>query len=162
MRLRRNIMTRVITAPEPIGDLGFKVYLAGAIDMGKAINWQAYIIQSLSLYDGLVLLNPRRDKFTDDTLDEQITWELHAMDTANLILMWFPKEAKAPISFFETGLYMGSGKLVLGAEHGFYRRRNLEMTSERYSVPLWSTLEETAEEVIKRYEAVVNHGEPIR
>jgi hypothetical protein len=135
-------MAYTITAPEELTVDGFKVYLAGAIDMGKAVDWQSYVINALSDLTHLVLFNPRREQFTPDTLDEQITWELEAMTTADLIMMWFPAEALAPIALFETGLYLNSGKLIVGAEKGFYRRRNLEFTCGYYGIQLLSNLDE--------------------
>ncbi len=134
-------MVKVVTAIDSVDVPGFKVFLAGAIDMGNAVDWQSKVIDILSPHDEMVLINPRRPNFTADTLDEQIHWELHALEIADAILMWFPREAKAPISFFETGLYLQSGKLVLGAEIGFYRRRNLEITAERYSVEIAPTIQ---------------------
>lgn len=144
-------MAKVITAPESIEVSGYKAYLAGGIDMGLAQNWQAKVIQALQEYDDLVLLNPRRARFDENTLDEQIRWELEAMEAANLILMWFPNDAKAPIALLETGLYLQSGKLLLGAEASFYRRRNLEITAERYGVKLWPHLNDLIKEVVYLY-----------
>ncbi len=140
-------MSTVITAPEPIDASGFRVYLAGAIDMGRAVTWQAQVIAMLADRPGLVLLNPRRDHFDADTLDEQIRWELDALDAADVILMWFPADANAPISLLETGLYLRSGKLLIGAEPGYERRRNLEITTERYGVPLWPQLHDLVEQL---------------
>ncbi len=53
----------------------------------------------------IVLLNPRRAYFDESTLDKQIHWELVAMEAADLLLMWFPRDAKTPIALLETGLY---------------------------------------------------------
>jgi hypothetical protein len=128
-------MTTVVTAPETTRAEGFKVYLAGAIDMGAAVDWQAQVIEALNDLPSLILFNPRRAHFTPDMETEQIEWELNAMDAADLIFLWFPKDARAPVSLFEAGLFMDSGKLLIGAEHGFYRRRNLELTCPRHGVP---------------------------
>src|SRR5688572_7370281 len=100
-------MTRVITAPDLIipDEMPNRVFLAGAIDMGAAVDWQSQMIEHLQGWENLTLLNPRRVEFTPDTLDEQIRWELKALDGAHRIFLWFPKDAKAPISFFEAGLY---------------------------------------------------------
>lgn len=136
------MMAITIIAPESLDEKGFKVYLAGAIDMGKAVDWQAQVIEALSDVSNLVLFNPRRKQFTPDTMDEQIKWELEAMARADLIMMWFPAEALAPIALFETGLYMNSGKLLIGAEQGFYRRRNLELTCRYYDIPLFARLDQ--------------------
>jgi hypothetical protein len=137
-------MTKPVTAPEiyiPQTEVNHKIFLAGAIDMGAAVDWQAWVIDQLKAVEHLVIFNPRRVNFTPDTLDEQIVWELEALEMVNTIFMWFPKGAKAPISFFEAGLYWKSGKLLVGAEPGFYRRRNLELTAERYSLPLHASLQ---------------------
>lgn len=137
----------VITAPTlPLSPFSFPVhsiFLAGAIDMGAAVDWQAQVIDALQGIRCL-LFNPRRAvPFTPDMLDEQILWELNALDSADTVLMWFPANSKAPVAMFETGLFFHSKKLVLGAEEGFYRRRNLELTAKHYGVPLHNSLEET-------------------
>lgn len=142
-------MTTVVTAPETTRIDGFKVYLAGAIDMGAAVDWQAQVIAALADIPDLVLFNPRRAQFTPGMETEQILWELDAFDTVNLILLWFPKDAKAPISFFEAGLFMDSGKMIIGAQRGFYRRRNLELTCQRHGVPLYHALGDMIE-VVRR------------
>lgn len=137
-------MAKVITAPErydPKSSPGWSVFLAGAIDMGTAVNWQQYVIDALQSHPDIVLLNPRRMQFTADTLDEQIQWELDALERVDMVFLWFPAESKAPISFFEAGLYWRSGKLLVGAEPGFYRRRNLEIAGYEYFVHLHASLE---------------------
>lgn len=136
------MMANVITAPQAMRDTQYSVFLAGAIDMGMAVNWQSQVIEALVDQPTITLVNPRREHFTPDTLDEQIHWELDALERVHRIFMWFPREAAAPISFLEAGLYMKSGKLLIGAEPGFYRRRNLEITCARYSVILWDNVEE--------------------
>lgn len=132
----------LITAPERFENLVWKhsVFLAGAIDMGAAVDWQAEVIKALTPHK-ITVVNPRRAKFDETTLDEQILWELEALEDVNRIFMWFPKDAKAPISFFESGLYLRSHKMIIGAELGFYRRRNLELTTRRYGVKLHESIE---------------------
>lgn len=137
----------VITAPERVPETGYKVYLAGAIDMGEADNWQERVIARLKNIDNLVLVNPRRAHFTSDTELEQIAWELDAMEAADLIMLWLPAASKAPISLLELGLYARSGKLRVGAEIGFYRMMNVALTASRYGVPLCYKLEELIDDL---------------
>lgn len=136
---------QITVAPEPFSsdDDMLSVYLAGAIDMGAAVDWQAYVIKRLS-DTPIRILNPRRDTpFTPDMLDEQIRWELDAMDRADWILMWFPKDSKAPVALFESGLFWADEtKFIVGAEQGFYRRRNLELTANHIMRPLYASIEE--------------------
>lgn len=127
-------MVKVTVAPNVTPfDSGYQVFLAGAIDMGKAVDWQAQVIDMLQDCRNMSIYNPRRkEAFTPDMLDEQIKWELKRLDAADRIFMWFPRESLAPISFFEAGLFWNSDKLIVGAEQGFYRRRNLEITMQHY------------------------------
>lgn len=134
-------MAQVITAPDLIPPHTTTVFLAGAIDMGEAENWQLNVIQAFAADESFTLVNPRRERFTDDMEDEQILWELAALEQAHYIIMWFPKDAEAPVSFLELGLYLRSGKLFLGVENGFYRQRNIELTAERYEIPVFYKLE---------------------
>lgn len=147
-------MTTVITAPDHFSETSqlrkyHKAFLAGAIDMGAAVDWQAQTIELLDGHD-LLLFNPRRAAFTPDTLDEQINWELKHLELADTVFMWFPKDAKAPVAMFETGLFMQSGKLAVGADPEFYRRRNLELTCEHYKVDLYASLGATIAALLKR------------
>lgn len=151
-------MTTVITAPENVDIYGYRVFLAGAIDMGAAEDWRSEVILKMEHQASMVIMNPRRTEFTADTLDEQIKWELDALEKADVILMWLPSNSKAPISLFEAGLYWESGKLVIGAGTEFYRRRNLEITAHRYGVGLYDVLGVAAREVLNRYENWVWRG----
>lgn len=139
-------MSIVVTAPERFlttNPTTWKVFLAGAIDMGAAVDWQAEAIKRLSGYQNVALFNPRRKAFTSDTLDEQIVWELNALRDCDTVFMWLPKDSKAPISLFEAGLYWNSGKLCIGADPEFYRRRNLEITGKFYGVHVYHSLDGT-------------------
>lgn len=157
------IWATVITAPEPFNPSEhggkFSFFLAGAIDMGAAVNWQAQVIQHFERTD-CVIINPRRKRdFRPDDMDEQILWELDALEKVDAILMWFPKDAKAPISFFESGIYLRHPKLLIGAEEGFYRRRNLELTTHRYGVNLFWTLSDEIEAMGDR---IQEHNQRLR
>lgn len=144
-------MAQVVIAPNRYPQEGFKVYLAGAIDMGDAVNWQQEVIAQFADTEGIILLNPRRSEFTDAMEQSQIEWELEAMENADLILMWFPKASEAPISLLEMGLYLRSGKLLIGVEDGYYRQKNIELTTRRYNVPVFYTLNELIHQVKIRF-----------
>jgi hypothetical protein len=148
-------MTIVVTAPESwAGAPGvLRLYLAGAIDQGSAPDWQADVIDAFGNRPGLVVLNPRRTSFDASALDEQIRWELDALAVADLILMWFPAGTSAPVSLLEAGLYMRSGKLVVGVEAAYERRRNVELTVQRHGVPLYGTLDELVQHALAAYTA---------
>lgn len=144
--------TRIYTAPDNawIGKQGFRVFLAGAIDMGKAVNWQQYVTDELYNIHDLVILNPRREEdFTPDMEKEQIKWELIALHTAHVIFLWLPKDALAPISLLELGLFVRwrLPYLIPGVEPGFYRRRNVLMTCLYHGVRVYDNLDAMVAEV---------------
>lgn len=141
----------ILTPPASIAVSGYKVFLGGAIDMGAAVDWQAQVIDALRDLPDLVLFNPRRPQFTAEMQDEQIRWELAAMQAADAVLMWFPKNAQAPIALLETGLYLRSGKLLLGVEAGYHRARNLELTATWCDVPLYDTLSDLLDALRHRF-----------
>lgn len=140
----------VIKAPDRLpltrvkGILPGSVFLAGSIEMGAAENWQDKLIDGLN-YGGHgvhYILNPRRDdwdssweqKKSNPNFREQVEWELHALDAAEWIFMYFDPNTKSPISLLELGLYASSGKLVVSCPGGFWRKGNVDIVCERYGI----------------------------
>lgn len=119
--------------------------------MGMAEDWQSRVIKSLNNIPDLILFNPRRS-FSPALLDEQVNWELDALESADKIFMWLPDDSKAPISLFEAGLFWWSGKLILGAGPGFYRRRNLEITAARFGMLVFSDLQSQTRHLLSHVE----------
>jgi len=140
-------MTKVFTAPsiEPEWNRArdLIMFLAGAIDMGAAVDWQAYVIEQLQGIDNLSILNPRREVFKPEMEAPQIKWELNALHRSDLIFLWLPKDAKAPISLLEFGLFVTGRKphLLVGVEPGFYREMNVRMTCDYMNTDCYSTLD---------------------
>lgn len=133
-------MVKIVKAPEPIPDGKVLLFLAGAIDMGEAEDWQAKVTNELApLFNNeeLVILNPRRDKWTvlnQQDLEEQIQWELDAQEKADIIYFHFPESSKAPITLLELGLALREQfkQVVIYCHKDFYRATNVKITSEYY------------------------------
>jgi len=119
------------------------IFLAGSIEMGTAIDWQAQIAEALASRDG-VILNPRRDAWdsswtqsiTDARFREQVTWELDGLDLADVIAVWFAPDTKAPITLLELGLHVKSGRVIVGCPDGYWRKGNIEVVCARFGAPL--------------------------
>lgn len=127
-----------------------KVFLAGSIEMGKAVNWQEKITETLSEFETyrqgkkeIKILNPRRDDW-DSTWEqsihnkqfsEQVNWELDAMEAADVIVLWFDPATKSPISLLELGLHAQSEKMVVYCPDGFWRKGNVDIVCERNGIP---------------------------
>jgi hypothetical protein len=120
-----------------------KIFLAGSIEMGVAEDWQTKLSKDLEPYE-ITILNPRRDIFDKDlkqSIDtpafyEQVTWELLAQESADIIAMYFVPNTKSPISLLELGLFARTGKMIVCCPEGFWRKGNVEIVCHRYGVPL--------------------------
>jgi nucleoside 2-deoxyribosyltransferase len=155
-KIHEKNMKQVYKAPETWPNV-FKrslIFLAGAIDMGKARDWQTEVTEKiLEGNDDVIILNPRRDDWDDSweqTIEnkqfrEQVEWELKGLDEADLVILVLTKDSKAPISLLELGLQAKDGKVVVVCEDGFYRKGNIEVVCKKYNVPLHNTLEELYE-----------------
>jgi hypothetical protein len=119
------------------------VFLAGTIDMGDSIDWQAKATEELSERVDYIF-NPRRDDWDSNWFQEkgnqefnnQVSWEMTALDAAQVIFMNFLEDSKSPITLLELGLYAQTGKLVVCCPKKFWRRGNVEMVCDRYNIPL--------------------------
>lgn len=117
------------------------VFLAGSIDMGQAIDWQAQMIQALSNLP-ITFLNPRRDDWDtsweqsidNPAFNEQVQWELDGLEKADHIVMYFAPESKAPITLLELGLFAHSHKLIVCCPDGFWRKGNVDIVCRRYGI----------------------------
>lgn len=145
-------MAQLILPPQalPTNQTLPQLFLAGSIDMGKAENWQAQVIQYFES-EALILLNPRREDWNPDwkqsienpEFKAQVEWELAAMAQADQILMYFASASLAPITLLELGLMASSGKLTVVCAPEFWRRGNIEVICEHYNLPLYTELEST-------------------
>jgi hypothetical protein len=139
------------TSLEKLEATKFSIFLAGAIDMGEAVDWQTELTKKLDDLD-ILILNPRRDdwdssweqKADNPEFRGQVLWEVHAMEMADLIVYVFTKDSKAPITFFELGKFISEKDVIVCAEEGFYRQGNLDIYCDHWEVPIYHNLDEMA------------------
>lgn len=144
-----------IKAPHPFEQyLGKKryltVFLAGSIEMGTAVEWQAKVTSMLEDYKNVVVLNPLRDdwdssweqKKSNPKFFEQVTWELTAQENADLIIMYFDEETKSPITLLELGLFAATRKLVVCCPDDYWKEGNVDIVCDRYDIPQVNSLEQ--------------------
>ena len=130
-----------------------KIFLAGTIDMGNSVDWQAETIRRFRERGGgrYLFFNPRRAAGLDGTAEDlhyQIRWELEHFEKSDLILMNILGDSKSPITLLEMGIHIRSGRLRVACEPGFYRYDNVKVTCERYGVPLYASLDEMLADLI--------------
>lgn len=141
---------KVIKPPTtlPTKDKRPKIFLAGSIEQGAAIEWQKKIEDAVKEFD-LIVYNPRRDDWDSSwkaTIDEpkfveQVNWELDALDDADIIVMFLDPNTKSPISLLELGLYATEGNLIVCCPEGFFRKGNVDIVCKRYGLETVDTLD---------------------
>ena len=135
------IKMQLITAPEPLEILHPSIFLAGSIEQDRATRWQDTIIATLAK-EKCTILNPRRkhwDSSWDQSLlnlhfNQQVNWELTAMEMADLIFMYFDPATKSPVTLLELGLFATSKKLVVCCPNGFWRKGNVDFICKKYNI----------------------------
>lgn len=127
----------------------YSVFLAGSIEMGKAIQWQKQITKQLQDLP-ITICNPRRG-FWDPTVtpeekdlsfQTQVKWELGALESASLICFFFDTNTKSPVTMLELGLWARSRKVIVCCNKKFHRAGNVHITCRRYGVPFVQSFEE--------------------
>lgn len=137
----------------PVSDIeGFtKIFLAGTIDMGSSVDWQAQLKEHFASKDGrYVLFNPRQDHWNggaDGEMDYQVNWELDHLEKADWIIMNFLPGSRSPITLLELGLHARGGRLLVICPPGFYRYDNVRITCGRYGVPMLDSLEDAVRHI---------------
>lgn len=147
-------MKAIVLTPPSNLDVEFlngykRIFLAGSIDMGKAEDWQSKIIEAVKDFP-LIIANPRREDWDNSweqsisnmKFKEQVDWELLNLEIADMIIMVLTKDSISPISLLEFGLYAKSKKLYIFCPDGFWRKGNIDIVCERYSIPQVETIEE--------------------
>ena len=137
---------KAFNAPELISKTNNhqSVFLAGSIDMGESENWQDIFILNYN-HLSINFYNPRRkewdssweQRFDSPEFFQQVSWELDAMDKADIIVMNILPNSKSPITLLELGLYANTNKLVVCCPDKFYRSGNVHIVCNKYNIPLY-------------------------
>lgn len=137
-----------------------RVFLAGAIDMGAAVDWQEQVTDRFDCWPNVIFYNPRRSDWDDsweqsadnEQFAEQVEWELDKIEESDFVLMFLPEKSVAPITLLEFGYIMAycPSKLIIAAEPGYWRRGNLEVVCRRNKIELHDSLEDCMGELINR------------
>ena len=125
------------------------VFLAGSIEMGKAIDWQTSMSEFFTRFD-FGVFNPRRDdwdssweqKFDNSQFYQQVNWELDALEKSDIILLYLVPETMSPISLLELGLHALGKKMYVVCPDGFWRKGNVDIVCNRYNIPLFKNLDD--------------------
>ncbi|MNK29930.1 hypothetical protein D3C87_483350 [compost metagenome] len=152
---------KTINPPQVISASDVSLFLAGTIDMGNAENWQQKFIDRANvekMLDNVIVFNPRRaswdhswtQSIENAQFNEQVNWELDAMEKVDVILLFLDANSKSPISIMELGLFADSGKLMVCCEDGFWKKGNVDIVCKRKGIDQYKTFDELGTAVIAR------------
>ncbi|KAF1971142.1 hypothetical protein BU23DRAFT_556167 [Bimuria novae-zelandiae CBS 107.79] len=136
--------------PKPPIYRKFSVFLAGSIEMGRAVQWQPRMALELSPYP-ITVNNPRRPEWKNDeeSMRQQVDWELSALEQADVICFFFDVATQSPVTLWELGKYTDSGKVVVCCGKNYCRYTNVKMSCETYGIPFVETFAELPAVTVK-------------
>lgn len=128
------------------------IFLAGSIEMGKAINWQTTIGETLESLECVgQIYNPRRDDWdstwiqsiNDAQFNNQVNWELNHIEQSDIVFIHFEPETMSPITLAELGYVLGRLQrfdensshliptIIVSCPDNFWRKGNVEIMVDR-------------------------------
>jgi hypothetical protein len=120
-------------SPDPLPDSFERVpvFLAGGIS--NCPDWQQAVLRYINT-DAFDVINPRREgDLAREGSDarHQIAWEFAALEQAQIVLFWFPKDSICPIALLEYGKFLERStkegiRVIAGYEPGYSRAFDLE------------------------------------
>ena len=144
---------KIIYAREPIQS---SIFLAGPTPRdAETKSWRPEalkILENLN-YDGTVFVPEDRNQNRSFEYDHQVHWEWNALGTSTVIVFWVPRELKKMPAFItnvEFGLYISTGKVLLGAPPNAAKMGYLKTLAERFNVPVYNTLEDLLVQAVEK------------
>lgn len=147
--LRSVVCTPPIIRHKAAGAAEYSVFLAGTIEMGNSLNWQAAIIEELKT-SASIIYNPRRDDWDsswkqdleDPQFNNQVNWELQMLEEADVVVMYFDPTSKSPISLLELGLLAAKkpSQCFVCCPEGFWRKGNVDIVCDKYGIKMYESL----------------------
>ncbi|KAI0100304.1 hypothetical protein GGR51DRAFT_359854 [Nemania sp. FL0031] len=134
-----------------------KVFLAGTTNPTGEGDWRESLSESLA-DQPLTIYNPLRPDW-DSTWREdvsfepyrkQVEWELDMQDTADIIVVYFHPDTKAPISLLELGLCAGKDKAIVVCPEGYWKRGNVQIVCRRYGVEFLEDVNGLKDAIMKK------------
>jgi hypothetical protein len=129
----------------------YSLFLAGSIEMGRAIQWQQCMADHLKDLP-ITICNPRRKGWLDPkkvpakvyeaSMQQQVQWELSALENVSVICFFFDHATTSPVTMLELGLWAASGKVVVSCHDSFHKAPNVHITCERYNIPCCRSFKE--------------------
>jgi hypothetical protein len=131
------------------------IFLAGPSPRGEEdYSWRPEALKYLAKkkFPGTVYIPlPRNGEWSKD-YDGQVDWELKYLNEATVIAFWIPRDLKRLPAFttnVEFGLYVRSGKIILGYPKGAPKMRYPHLLAQKNNVSVFHTLSATLDAAVK-------------
>ncbi len=130
------------------------IFLAGPTPRDPSVpSWRPEALEILQRlqFDGHVFVPESEDWSSHDNYDGQIKWEIDGLDRASTIVFWIPRDIATMPAFttnVEFGLYIKSGKTVVGWPEGAPKTKYLEHHAIAQGLTIHRTLQETLEAAV--------------
>jgi hypothetical protein len=131
------------------------IFLAGPTPRSsEVISWRPAAIELFKKqnYAGMLLVPEETDGNWRGSYEDQVEWEEDGLRSACCIMFWIPRkipEMAALTTNDEWGFWKKSGKVVFGAPPDAERVSYQRYYANKYSVPNFSSLEDTVQGAIK-------------
>ncbi len=129
----------IIYALENLKELKFpSLFLVGPTPRSNDVkSWRPSFIKALEdfKFKGTVLVPETSDGNWKHNYDDQIEWEHEALEKANLLVFWVPREMKtmpAMTTNIEFGMYIKSGKILYGRPVESVKNTYLDYTYKKF------------------------------
>ncbi|MFO0660337.1 MAG: nucleoside 2-deoxyribosyltransferase domain-containing protein [Polyangiaceae bacterium] len=130
------------------------IFLAGPTPRSADTpSWRPEALRLLEArgFDGVVFVPEFKDGFWRGNYDDQVGWEEEALNQADCVLFWVPRNLDTMPAFTtndEWGWWKGSGKVVFGAPENAEKIRYQQWWAEHLAVPHATTLEATIDHAL--------------
>lgn len=153
-------MSKIVYAPNTVDkdweyDSGLEVFLAGSIEMGKAIDWQMVVGDHLSKNPNVEnIFNPRRTDWDSSWIQsidnpqffEQVNWELDHLNRADMVFFYFDPSTKSPITLMELGYMVSKGyEIIVFCPDRFWRKGNVDVICDYHGILVYNNLVDAIE-----------------
>ena len=130
------------------------IFLAGPTPRSDdVVSWRPQAVEILEElgYDGVVFVPESSDGKWQHSYVDQVDWEERCLNAADCVLFWIPRELKTMPAFttnIELGVWLDSGKAVVGFPEHAPKTRYIEHYTEKLKVPNARTLRHTVEQAL--------------
>jgi hypothetical protein len=146
------------------------LFLAGSIEMGAAAKWQDEVYEKIKHVPDVTAFNPRRDDWDSSwrqsihhpEFRNQVEWEQVYLVRADVIFFYFAPGTHSPIALLEFGQAVELNsqwkltrdhKVIVVCPDTFWRKGNIEVMCTDRNIPLYNTLDDGVQCLIKTLEA---------